>query len=78
MSCEKCFRVMWRDYLKTHMKHEAYQVLYQLQYMKLHQLKKKELRKRGDKDYKYKLAQGKILYQCMYDIDNNIEESLHP
>ena len=33
--------------------------------------------KRDDEEYKYKLAQGKILYQSMYDMDI-AEESLRP
>ena len=32
---------------------------------------------RDDEEYKYKLAQGKILYQSMYDMDI-VEESLRP
>ena len=42
--------------------------------------KEEELRrilKRDDEEYKYKLAQGKILYQSMYDMDI-AEESLRP
>ena len=42
--------------------------------------KEDELRKilkRDDEEYKYKLAQGKILYQSMYDMDI-AEESLRP
>ena len=42
--------------------------------------KEEELRRiliRDDEEYKYKLAQGKILYQSMYDMDI-AEESLRP
>ena len=42
--------------------------------------KEEELRRilqRDDEEYKYKLAQGKILYQSMYDMDI-VEESLRP
>mgnify|MGYP005730365339 CR=1 FL=1 len=48
--------------------------------MQCHLLKKKnyaKILKRDDEEYKYKLAQGKILYQSMYDMDI-AEESLRP
>ena len=96
ITCQKCFRVMRSDNLKTHMKqhedgkfeNESFCALslrtsktsldnesiissistsYEVSSTKEEELQK--IMKRDDEKYKYKLAQGKILYQSMYDMD---------
>ena len=104
VTCQKCFRVMRSDNLKTHMKqHEdgkfenesfcasslsiskisldnesmisSVSTSYEVSSTKEEELRK--ILKRDDEEYKYKLAQGKILFQSMYDM-GIAEESLRP